>query len=419
MTPDRIALVKDRIVGHFLPRAPDSLGIAVSGGSDSVALMHLLHDWSRDGGPNLRAVTVDHGLRAESAQEAQHVAEQAAGLGIPHDCLSWTGWNGNGNLPDQARRARYGLMTDWALEHGIEHVALGHTADDQAETLLMRLAREAGVDGLSAMSDTRRNGPVVFCRPALRTTREELRDVLRAKGVSWIDDPTNEDDTYERVRARQVLSALAPMGITAASLSAVAHHMGEVRKTLYWYVFLAAREMVSFQAGDILLDRKQFRTLQNEVKRRLLQSILKWISNADYPPRGKAIDLLMESIRGGTDMTLQGCRVILETHRLRITREYNAVAELRLPVGEIWDNRWRLTGLVSAPDLEIGALGSEGLRQCSQWRLSGLPRVSQIAAPAVWQGDELIAAPLASFGQSWQATLICDEEDFFASLLSQ
>ena len=384
-----------------------------------MALMHLLHDWSRDGGPELHAVTVDHGLRSESVHEAQYVAEEAARLGISHDRLTWTGWNGRGNLPDQARRARYGLMTDWALDRGIEQVALGHTADDQAETMLMRLAREAGVDGLSAMSDARRHGPVVFSRPVLRTTRAELRDVLCAKGVRWIDDPTNEDASYERVRAREVLSALEPLGITAASLSTVAHHMGEVRKTLYWYVFLAARDMVSFQAGDVLIGRKQFRTLQNEVKRRLLQSTLKWVSNADYPPRGRAIDLLMESIRGGTDMTLQGCRVVVETHRLRITREYNAVADHRVPIGEIWDDRWRLTGVVGEEGLEIGALGSEGLRQCPQWRLSGLPRVSQLSGPAVWQGETLIAAPVASCGQSWQAQLICDDEDFFASLLSQ
>ncbi|MEO3415552.1 tRNA lysidine(34) synthetase TilS [Roseovarius sp. CAU 1744] len=418
MNSGRIALLRDRIAGHFLPRAPEELGIAVSGGSDSMALMYLLHDWSSDGGPRLRAVTVDHGLRPESADEARMVAAYAERLGIPHDSLRWTGWDGRGNLPDQARRARYRLMADWAEARGISHVALGHTADDQAETFLMRLAREAGVDGLSAMSAARQHGRITFCRPALRTTRKELRDTLRARDVRWIDDPTNSDTAYERVRARKQLAELAPLGITASTLSTVAHHMGEVRKTLYWYVFLAARDMVAFQSGDILIARKEFRTLQNEVKRRLLQSILAWIGNAEYVPRGRAIDLLMESIRGGTGMTLQGCRVLVEPSQLRVVREYNAVAGLRLPVGEIWDGRWQLTGVVNGSGLEIGALGPDGLRQCPDWRSSGLPEASQHAAPAVWQGDKLIAAPTVSFGKGWQAELLRDEEDFFASLLS-
>ncbi|WP_306115444.1 MULTISPECIES: tRNA lysidine(34) synthetase TilS [unclassified Roseovarius] len=419
MNTDRIALLRDRIAGHFLPRAPTDLGIAVSGGSDSMGLMHVLHDWARDGGPRLHAVTVDHGLRPEAAEEARTVAAHAEKLGISHTCLKWEGWDGHGNLQDQARRARYRLMADWAQAQGITHVVLGHTADDQAETFLMRLSREAGVDGLSAMSSSRRHGRTIFCRPALRTTREELRNVLRERNVIWIDDPTNSDTAYARVRARKLLAEMAPMGITANTLTTVAHHMEEVRKTLYWYVFLAAREMVSFEAGDLLIARKEFRTLQNEVKRRLLQSIVMWIGSAEYAPRGRAIDLLMESIRGGTGMTLQGCRVMVEPHQLRVVREYSAVANMRAPVGEVWDNRWRLTGLVNGDALEIRALGPEGLRHCPEWRTSGLPEASQHSGPAVWQGDELIAAPLASFGAGWQIDLVRDEEDFFASLLSQ
>nr|WP_299844798.1 tRNA lysidine(34) synthetase TilS [uncultured Roseovarius sp.] len=408
-----------RIAGEFLPNPPKQLGVAVSGGSDSLALMYLLRVWADHGGPKLHAVTVDHGLRVESAEEARQVAEHAARLGISHDCLIWEGWDGRGNLPDQARRARYRLMQNWAQERGITHVALGHTADDQAETFLMRLAREAGVDGLSAMSATRRLGKVVFCRPALRLTREELRDELRKRDVRWIDDPTNDDDAYERVRVRKALKLLAPLGISASTLAAVSRHMSEVRGTLYWYVFLAAREMVSFQAGDLLIARKEFRVLQREVSRRLMQSALRWVSNAEYSPRGRAMELLMESIRGGTGMTLHGCQVMVEPDHLRIVREHKAVANSRVSVGELWDERWKLTGLVNGHQLEIGALGPEGLRQCPDWRAAGLPEASQLSGPAVWRGSELIAAPLAQLENGWVADMVCDQEDYFASLLSQ
>ena len=418
MSEDRNALLRDRIAGHFLPSPPARLGVAVSGGSDSLAMMYLLRDWAEAGGPRLHAVTVDHGLRPESAEEARMVAEHAAQLGISHDCLLWEGWDGHGNLPDQARRARYRLLANWAGERAINHVVVAHTANDQAETFLMRLAREAGVDGLSAMTAERRHGRVTFCRPALRVTREELRDVLRSRGVDWIDDPTNDDDTYERVRARKVLDALSPLGVSAGSLSVVAHHMSEVRNTLYWYVFLAARELVSFEAGDMLIERKKFRTLQREVSRRLMQSALKWINNAEYGPRGRAMELLMEALRGGNSMTLQGCRVIVEPHQFRIAREYNAVAAQRVDIGEIWDARWQLTGVVVPGHLEVGALGPGGLQQCPDWRAVGLPEVSQLSGPAVWRGDELIAAPLAGRGNGWQIDLVRDEEEYFASLLS-
>ncbi len=413
----RADLLRDRIIAHFLPKPPETLGVAVSGGSDSLALLVLLNDWRREGGPKLVAVTVDHRLRDEARDEAEQVARICEGLDIPHETLAWTDWNGQGNLPDQARRARYGLMVDWASARGIDAIALGHTADDQAETFLMRLAREAGVDGLSAMAATRRQGKVIFCRPALHISREELRDVLRDRGMAWVDDPSNADLAYERVRARQVLAALAPLGITAQNLSNVAHHMSDVRDTLYWYAFLAARKSVGFQQGDLLIDRKGFRALRGEIARRLLQDALKWVSGAEYGPRGRAMDLLLDAIRSGNSMTLQGCQITVGTEQLRVSREYNAVAGLRCGTDEIWDGRWKITGPVTV-GAEIAALGHEGLSECPEWRESGLPLASVIASPAVWQGRELLAAPVARSENGWSAEMIRDGEHYFAALLS-
>lgn len=410
-------LLSDRITGHFLPNPPDKLAIAVSGGSDSLALLVLLNDWAQQGGPALHAVTVDHRLRPEAAQEAAQVAAICETLGVPHKTLTWSGWDGQGNLPDQARRARYALIGGWARENGLSHVALGHTADDQAETFLMRLAREAGVDGLSAMSSTRRIGSVLFCRPALDTTREDLRAVLRARGMAWIDDPTNEDAAYERVRARQALAALAPLGITAPGLARVAGHMAQVRETLYWYVFLAARNMTGFQSGDLLIDRRGFHTLRDEIARRLLQQALRWVNGAGYAPRGRAVDLLIESIRGGTDMTLQGCLVSVGPYQIRISREYNAVATTSAAPGDVWDGRWHLSG-PACPGAVVRALGPQGLGACPDRHETGLPASSLTASPAIWQDETLVAAPLAGLRNGWSADLTRNDEDLFAAILS-
>lgn len=405
------------ISDYFQPSPPETLGVAVSGGSDSLGLLVVLHDWMKDDGPALHAVTVDHGLRAESAAEAAYVGEVCARLGVPHTVLHWQEWDGQGNLPDQARRARYTLMAEWAETGEISDIAVAHTADDQAETFLMRLAREAGIDGLSAMADRWIQGAVTFCRPVLGITRAELRTVLQERGIEWVDDPTNADERYDRVRARKALAGLADMGITAEGLSNVAHHMAGMRDTLYWYVKLAARNIVGLQAGDILMDRTGFESLPPEVGRRLLQEALKWVGGAEYGPRGRALNLMMEAVAEGTGMTLHGCQMTVESGLLRLAREAEAVARLRSGTGETWDRRWRLEG-PETKSAEIGALGEAGLKQCPDWRESGLPAASLRASPAVWQGDELLAAPLAGLSNGWSAHLLDDDNHVFAALLS-
>lgn len=416
MTVDR-CLLHDRIAGHFLPNPPKRIGVAVSGGSDSLSLLILLHAWRDQGGPEVFAITVDHGLRSEAAAEAAYVAEICDTRAIPHEIRRWQGWNGQGNLQAQARLARYGLIADWAKDRQVDKVALGHTADDQAETFLMRLSREAGVDGLSAMASQRQHEGVEFVRPALKITREELRENLRQENVDWIEDPSNDDEAFDRVRARKALGELAALGISIQTLSAVAHNMADVRRTLYWYAFLAARNFVTFQTGDLVIERKGFRTLQLEIGRRLMQQALRWVSGAEYVPRGRAIDLLLESIRGGTDMTLQGCFISMTADDIRITRESASVADLRVEAGQVWDGRWRLIGPAVAGG-EIGALGKEGLSLCGDWRASGLPAASLRSSPAVWQQGSVIAAPLVGYGVGWRFELVRDEDHFFASLLS-
>ncbi len=401
----------------FFPDRPERLGVAVSGGSDSLALLFLLARWSEQGGPPIFAVTVDHGLRPEAAREAEFVKGLCDRLGVSHQTLVWEGWQGSGNLPDAARRARYALMADWAEAHDIPKVALGHTLNDQAETFLMRLAREAGVDGLASMAQTWREGMTEFCRPILGVERDELKAYLTARGHSWCDDPTNDDELYERTRARQAIEALSNLGVTPRTLANVAHHMSEVRETLYWYVFLTGREHAQIDRGDVVFPRKIFRTLQKDISRRLVQTILKWISGSEYAPRGRSVDFLLEAIRGGTGMTLHGCEMTVVDDMLRFTRESQAVDGLRVSASDIWDGRWKLDGPWPA-GAEIAMLGETGLAECPKWRETGLPVTTLKATPAVWRDGHLVAAPLAGLTNGWTAHLLRDQDHFFAALLA-
>nr|WP_241188116.1 tRNA lysidine(34) synthetase TilS [Pseudohalocynthiibacter aestuariivivens] len=413
VTQDGLSL-QDRIAGHFLPHVPDTLGVAVSGGSDSLALLHLLASWR---GASLRVVTVDHGLRPEAATEAQQVAEVCETLGVRHDTLHWDGWDGQGNLPDRARQARYCLMTEWARNNGIDDIALGHTADDQAETLLMRLARRAGIDGLAAMASRRVMDRVTFHRPMLRMTRAALRADLTQRGVSWIDDPSNADGAYRRVRARRALEVLVPLGLTAEGLTQSAHHLAEARATLAYYAAIEARNAVDFHSGDVLLDRARMAALRPDIARRILSAALGWVAGPGYGARGREIDTALQAISAGQQTTLYGCVIMAGSNQVRIIRELEAVKSLQATPGALWDGRWRLTG-PDLPGAEIRALGSEGRIACPDWRETGLPRGSIEAGPGVWQRDTLIAAPLAGAANGWTAELCRTPDDFHSGLLS-
>lgn len=402
-----------RIIDHFVP-PPPRLAVAVSGGSDSLALLSVLATWQRQGGPALQAVTVDHGLREEAAAEARYVGAFCAGQDIPHTILHWHGWDGQGNLQDHARRARYGLIAEWAEGQDIGDIAVAHTADDQAETFLMRLAREAGLDGLSAMAPVWMQGGVRFHRPCLAVSRPALRDWLKARDIRWIDDPSNADTAFERVRARQVLEALAPLEITARGLARVAQHLADARSALSQITDHKAGEIVALDRGDIVIDRPGFDALPWDMARRLLQAALMWISGADYPPRGRALETVLAQIREGRGSSLQGC-LIRPGKVLRLSREWQAVATRRTPFGGIWDGRWQIAG-PAMDGAEIAALGEAGLAACPDRAETGLPAASLMASPALWRGPDLLSAPLAGYENGWQALLRRDRQDFSALL---
>ena len=391
---------------HFGAAPPAQLGVAVSGGSDSVALLHLLNDWREAGGPALRVATVDHGLRPEAAREAAQVARLCDDLGLGHDTLHWAGHAARGNLPDQARRARYRLLAGWARRRGVADVAIGHTENDLAETFLMRLARGSGVDGLAAMRARWTEGGITFHRPLLALARDDLRDMLRGRGVRWAEDPSNTDPAFLRPQARAALAALAPLGLDGPALAATARRLWEARAALGACARRAAQRIASVEAGDLLWRRDDFADLPDETARRLLQAGLAWMTGRDYSPRGAAMAAFLDAARTGRRMTLQGGLLIAGPTHLRLTREYRAVARLRVPAAAVWDGRWRAAG--GSGRAEIAALGPSGLRACPDWRAGGLPHASALASPGLWRGDTLVAAPLAGWPEGWRLHLLRD-----------
>lgn len=407
----RAASLREFCAWPFVVHRPKRLGVAVSGGSDSMALLDLMAFQARLKGFEIFAVTVDHGLRAEAKEECAFVTAFCATRGIPHTILHWDGWDGVGNLQAKARKARYALIQDWAARKGVDWISLGHTREDQAETVLMRLARRSGVDGLAGMPEHFDRGGLHFIRPLLAQSRADLRDYLRYRKIDWCEDPSNEDDSFERVRARKASAVLADLGIDAEALIRVAWHAQSAKWALDHYLVTEVREngLVEEDRGDLILPENTpvpGAEAPNEIHRRAMNAAIRWINGAEYPPRAMSLIHMSAAMIDTDRHTLAGC-VFLRLkgrrryeNKLRITREYNAVKDLVCPTDQLWDGRWLLDG-DHDNSLEIRALGAAV--KDTPWRETGMPRPSLLASPAIWRGNELIAAPLAGLENGWTA----------------
>ncbi|MGR3695682.1 MAG: tRNA lysidine(34) synthetase TilS [Sagittula sp.] len=400
---DRFA---DAMQALFRTGPPARIGLAVSGGGDSMALLSLAQGWAARAGVTAEVATVDHRLRPESRAEAAMVADRAAALGLTHRTLIWTDPHGaGGNLSDRARRARYGLLRDWAARRGLDAVLLGHTLDDQAETLLMRLARGSGVDGLSAMAartaagaggGAGNGGPIAFLRPLLGFDRQTLRDHLTARGWSWVDDPSNDDPAYDRVKARRALAALAPLGIDAAGLAATAGRMARARSGLEARARQAARDLLRVDRGCVRIAAPGLWALDEETRFRLLARALMWVAGQPYRPRLAALERLAEAAAEGRGGVLHGARLLVRGDALFVHRELAAIAPDPVPADAVWDGRWRIEGAPRAA--RLSALGAADLPCVPCWRSCGLPRPAVLTLPALRVDGALFAVPHLGFG---------------------
>jgi tRNA(Ile)-lysidine synthase len=374
------------------------VGLAVSGGGDSMAMLHLMAQVATR---PLAVATVDHGLRAGSASEAAQVAQVCAGLGLPHEVLVWSHGAVTGNLMDAARRARYELLADWALAHRVNSVMVAHTADDQAETVLLGLARAAGLDGLAGMRTSWRQAGMAFHRPLLGATRADLRGYLQRQGLWFVDDPSNDDPAFDRVKMRRALAGLRQVGITAEGLATVARNLALVQADLRKMVAEAAGRLVVERAGALVFDRAGVAALPPEVARRLVQAALMWMSGAPYAPRAEALARLVQALIDGRGATLWGCRLVHRKGAALLAREPRKLGP-DVPLGAVWDQRWQVTG---PGDARVRAVGAAGLAQLPDWRAAGLTRDVALVTPGVWDEERLIAAPLLLPDAKYGATL--------------
>lgn len=397
-----------RAVGPFESRP--RVAVAVSGGSDSMAFALLAAHWAGRRGGVITAITVDHGLRPEAAAEARQVGRWLRARGIAHRILRWRPPAGalSGGLQAAARAARYGLLADWCCQHGVLHLALAHQQEDQAETLLLRLARGSGLDGLAAMAPVTERAGVRLIRPLLPIPRARLRATLAHAGQVWIDDPSNDDSAHARIRMRRLLPGLAAEGLDAARLAATAAHLGRARAAIDDAVadLLAAAAAV-FPAGYMRLDAAALRAAPAEVSLRVLAHCLVTVGGSAYAPRLDRLARLHDKVREGAlggGATLAGCLVIPRRNSLLICREPSmAVEEVAAAPGAsvLWDGRFRISfvsdGGTRRARLVVRRLGAEGWAAIAAGgpglRFHPLPPPVRPSLPALWSARDVIAVP--------------------------
>lgn len=378
-----------------------AVAVGLSGGGDSLALLLLLRHWVAERGGSLLALTVDHGLRAESADEAAAVGQAMARLGVPHRVLRWEGDKPAAGLQAAARAARHRLLSDACVEAGILHLALAHHRDDQAETVLLRLARGSGTDGLAGMTAVRADGAVRVIRPLLGFSHDRLLATCRAAGLDWVEDPSNHNPRFARARLRAARDLLGGEGLDGDRLCEVARRAGRARAALEQATAeLLAQAATIHPEGWITLTWAPLLAAPEEIALRALAQALAAVGGPG-PVRDEALERLLGSLAEGRGGTLGGCVVRMRRGAVMVAREPAAAERLSVPPGGrvLWDGRFelRLSNRWQQP-VEVKALGAAGWRERAGWDgysgVSDLPVPVRESLPSLWLGMEMLAIPM-------------------------
>ncbi|MBP5215640.1 MAG: tRNA lysidine(34) synthetase TilS [Alphaproteobacteria bacterium] len=273
------------LVKHHLKEK--EIAVAVSGGADSLALALMAREELAVYGYKIVALTVNHGLRASAAKEAEYVAKVMASHNIEHHILTWKGQKPCAGIEEAARLARYDLLTGWCKEHNIKLLMVAHHLYDQAETFLMRLQRGSGLEGLCAMREVSERQGVKILRPLLYTNPEELKIYLQKKNIEWIEDESNKDKSFLRNKIRAFLPIMeAEIGVTPQKICEAVSNLQSAEEFIENRIAAVFERQVqkdfatvySFKYGDYL-------TWPREIKFRIISELCRRV----YIPRAEAI----------------------------------------------------------------------------------------------------------------------------------
>ncbi len=383
------------------------LAVAVSGGADSMALAVLASRWSRRRKGKIVALIVDHGLRRGSWRDARITHHTLKSLGIESQILRWRGEKPKSRLQESARMVRYDLLEQCCKRRGILHLLVAHHREDQAETILQRLGHSSGIDGLAGMAAIHERRYVRALRPCLTVDRDRLRAVLRDRKIGWVEDPTNQDTRYERVRLRNLAPKLKAQGLDAASLTITARRIAEARNTLHATTAKSlARHVVLFPEGYASIDAAELVRSETETIVRVISSLLWTIGGGMYPPRKTSLEALVANTKNLSNFhgtTLGGCRIVPRVSDFVICREAGRCPTQSLELGASvhWDNRYlirlQVQKMLSKEGWRVEALGQAGWNhirdKISSVYQNLIPFPALLSLPTIYKGSNLFVVP--------------------------
>ena len=393
MSVKKIQAVFNRAMSSFNVRKSDRIAVAVSGGSDSMALCFLTHQYVKENGGEMVALIVDHGLRSCSAEQAEITKDRLSKQGIRCRLLKWEGEKPRHGIEQAAREARYRLLTDTCREEKCSLLLLGHHRQDQAETFLIRKSRGSGVVGLAGMSAVRITDFGRILRPLLSVSPQDLKKYNLFFNNQWVEDETNFSSDFERGRLRQSLTSEQ---IEDAFRQSLFYGRKRQHIELQAASFIQSNVEVS-QRGYLLFSKKAFLELAEETALFCLGDFLRFIADRAYAPRTDSIKSLYEKIQtlsfGG--VTLGGCRIAsCAKGRILIWRELNDLPEAE-PIGNRTVFRWdRFTfrlNFIPSDSLIVAPMKNE-----KKGKLP-FPKRAFCVLPALFDNEGLFIAPYLEY----------------------
>jgi len=381
------------------------LGVAVSGGPDSMALAFCAKGWADAEGKKISAFIVDHALRPESAAEAENTTKTLSAFGISSEILRWDHAATVARLHESARKARYRLLTDACKRRGITELLFAHHRDDQAETILMRLAKGTGTDGLAGMAAEKRIMDLRILRPFLTIARERLAATCVATHLPFVTDPSNEAQKFARGRLRRVMPLLESEGLSVERLLDLGARAADAKAALDHAANILLRVAVEQdESGSLHIEREHFRSAPREIVVRGLIACLHSIQAADYAPEYASLVRLTEALRSDTPMpgsTLHGCILAATGTHATIMREYAAITDApSIAAGEtvMWDQRWRVSLAAGNQKVfvirPLGHPSHERLDRLAPDLRRRFPQGrARACLPSLWRDDQLTLIP--------------------------
>ena len=369
--------------------------VGVSGGADSLCLALLLKDLKF----NIIAAIVNHNLRSESLAEANKVGEILANHQIDHVILNWEhDAKPTTKIQELARNARFKLFNEYASQNGIKYLFLGHNQDDQAETFIFRLCKGSGLDGLTAIKSVTQLDDLTIVRPLLGYSRSSIEATLLERKQTWINDPSNQNTKFARVRIRNIVKALETEGLTPEVIAQTIYKLDLAKDCLNSQALKFINDHCKFDDfGFITISSLDLNSLHLELRYRVAQKLLKIIGGKYYQPKRKQLVYLINMLnpdKNSKAFTFCGCYICFKKDKIYFIREANSVTCNPIVADNMWDNRFNIRFLSTKKNLKIKPLGNVGYCMVpKELRRISMPYKAHWSLPAIWDNDFLIAVP--------------------------